>query len=386
MMRKLLAGLITLTVFLSGCSAPENTATEVATTTSELPTVSEVPEYNEEPSVEPSFTSFGDADHLQYVEDQVLASVESELASDDYAIQDITASYVSQEYIDELAFNSQENIYFGYTRSEIEAQFQDTSYLFSLGSDGQTEVRARETYDDSFDRITRNVAIGAGVILVSVTISLLAAPAGASTAAVVFAVSAKTGAASAISSAALGGVVGGAVTAIETGDLNAALKDAAVAASEGLKWGAIAGAVGGGIGKAKTLPLPSGSNPKVPTARDSERYALWKYGGTEQKTYLNGKEVPRGGAGSVRPDVVFKKGNREVAVEVKNYNLEQNFNSLRVTLRNQIAYRKLQLPEGMSQMILLDVRGRGYSSAFLKPRIEMLKREFPDVAIDVIRA
>lgn len=385
-MRKLLAGLTALTVLLSGCSVPENTGTEVATTTSELPTLSEVPEYNAEPSVEPSFASFGDADHLQYVEDQVLASAESELASDDYAIQDVTASYVSQEYIDELAFNSQENIYFGYTLSEIEAQFQDTSYVFSLGSDGETEVRAREAYDDSFDRITRNVAIGAGVILVSVSISLLAAPAGASTAAVVFAVSAKTGAASAISSAALGGVVSGAVTAIETGDLNAALKDTAVAASEGLKWGAIAGVVGGGIGKAKTLPLPSRSNPKVPGPRESELYALWKYGGSEQKSYLKGKEALRGVAGSARPDVVFKKGNREVAVEVKNYDLEKNFNSLRVTLRNQIAYRKLELPKGMSQMIVLDVRGRGYTSAFLKARIEMLKREFPDVAIDVIRA
>ena len=247
-------------------------------------------------------------------------------------------------------------------------------------------MRAREAYDDSFDRIARNVAIGAGVILVSVSISLLAAPAGASTAAVVFAVSAKTGAASAISSAALGGVVSGAATAIETGDLNAALKDAAVAASEGLKWGAIAGAVGGGIGKAKALPLPSRSNPKVPGPRESELYALWKYGGTEQKSFLKGKEVSRNVAGSVRPDVVFKKGNREVAVEVKNYDLEKNFNSLRVTLRNQIAFRKLQLPKGMSQMILLDVLGRGYTSAFLKARIEMLKREFPDVAIDVIRA
>ena len=99
-MRKLLAGLTALTVLLSGCSVPENTVTEVATTTSELPTLSEVPEYNAEPSVEPSFASFGDADHLQYVEDQVLATAESELASDDYAIQDVTASYVSQEYID----------------------------------------------------------------------------------------------------------------------------------------------------------------------------------------------------------------------------------------------------------------------------------------------
>ena len=253
-MRKLFAGLTALAVFLSGCSAPVNTATETATTTSELPTVSDVPEFE----AEPSFASYGDSDYLQYVEDQVLASAESELASDDYAIHDVTATYVSQEYIDELAFNSQENIYFGYTLSEIQAQFKDTSYVFSLGSDGQTEVRTQEAYDDSFDRIAQNVAIGAGIILISVTVSLLAAPAGASTVAAVFAISAKAGARGAIIKAG-SKLVGGAVKGFETGDLEAALKDAAVAASEGLKWGAIAGATSAGIGN--TLPPRSRSKP-----------------------------------------------------------------------------------------------------------------------------
>jgi len=379
MMRKLLVGLIALAVFLSGCSVPEDTATDVVTTTSELPTVSDIPEY----AAEPSFASFGDPDYLQYIEDQVFASAENELASDDYAIYDVAASYVSQEYIDELAFNSQENIFFGYTLSEIEAQFQDTSYVFSLGSDGQTEVRTREPYDDSFDLIAKNVAIGAGIILISVTISLLAAPAGASTMATVFAVSAKTGAVSAISNAGIGALVGGAATAVETGDLSAALKDAAVAGSEGLKWGAIAGVAGGGVGKA--LPLRGGSNPKVPTARDSERYALWKYGGSEQKSYVNGKEVLYGVGGSARPDVVFKKGNRKVAGEVKNYDLENSFPSMLRTLRTQIDHRNLHLPKGMSQRIMLDVRGRGYTREFLKERIDVLKREFPEIPIDVIR-
>lgn len=67
--------------------------------------------------------------------------------------------------------------------------------------------------------------------------------------ATVFAVSAKTGAVTAISKAGIGGLVGGAVTAIETGDLNAALKDAAVAGSEGLKKGAIAGVIKGDLEK-----------------------------------------------------------------------------------------------------------------------------------------
>lgn len=136
MNRKLLVGLTALALFLTGCSVPEDSevpvgatmSTDARTTSTESPTVSDVPES----AAEPSFASFGDPDYLQYVEDQVFASAEGELVSDDYEIEHLTATYVSQEYLDELAFNSQENIYFGYTLSEIEAQFEGTSYVFSL--------------------------------------------------------------------------------------------------------------------------------------------------------------------------------------------------------------------------------------------------------------
>lgn len=379
MIRKFLVGLLALSVFLSGCSVPENSAIDVVTTTSEVSTTSEVPEE----AAELNFASYGDSDYLQYVEDQFFASAESEFSSDDYAIEDVTATYVSREYLDELAYNSQENIYFGYTLSEIEAQFQDTSYVFSLGNDSQTEVRAKENYDDSFDRITQNVAIGVGIILISVSISLLAAPAGATTVATVFAVSAKSGTVGAITSAAAGALVSGAVTAVETGDLKAALKNAAIAGSEGLKWGALTGVVGGGINKA--LPLRGGSNSKVPSPVDSEQYALWKYGGTAQKSYVNGKEVPYGVAGSARPDLVVTKGNRKVAVEVKNYALENNFPSSLRTLRSQINFRQTHLPVGWSQRVMLDLRGRGYSRKFVNEHVKILKKEFPEVSFDVIR-
>ena len=256
MIRKLLVGLTALAVLLSGCSVPEDSESPVGTTSSTgaVTSTSVTPAASDETEevTEPSFASFGDPDYLQYVEDQVFASAEGELASDDFGIEDVTATYVSQEYLDELAFNSQENIYFGYTLSEIEAQFEGTSYVFSLGSDGQTEVRAREAYDDSFDVITRNVAIGAGVILIGVTVSLLAGPAGASSVAIVFAVSAKTGAIRAISKAG-GKFVVGIVKGIEDGDVEAEMEDVAVASSEGLKWGALAGMAKGGFKEAVQL-------------------------------------------------------------------------------------------------------------------------------------
>lgn len=93
--------------------------TYAVSTTNETPTGSDLPE----DAAEPSFASLAEPDYLQYIEDQVLASAEIEFGIDDCAIKDATASYVSQEYLDDLAFNLQENFYFGYTLSEIEAQF-----------------------------------------------------------------------------------------------------------------------------------------------------------------------------------------------------------------------------------------------------------------------
>lgn len=390
MIRKLIVGVVALAAFLSGCSVPEGSETKVSTTSSPdaIATSTDSSSVSSEPSTisgvaESSFASYGDPDHLQYVEDQVLAAAESELVSDDYEIQDVTASYVSQEYLDEQAYNSQENIYFGYTLSEIESQFQGTSYVFNLGSDGQTEVRTRESYDDSFEQITRNAATGSGVILICVTVSLLAGPAGASTVTTIFAVSAKTGAVSAISKAGTSGLVRGALTAIETGDLDAAMKDAAVAASEGFAKGAIFGVIKGAFGKG--VPLRSGSNPNVPTERDSEIYVLRKSGGSELKAYLNGQEVPYGSAGSARPDLVVPIGNGLNAIEVMNYDLDNGFPLMLETLRTQIGDWNQDLPEDMEKRIMLDVRGRGYTEEFVNERIEVLEREFPGVDVEAIR-
>lgn len=57
----------------------------------------------------------------------------SDLDSSDYFVENVQAVYISQEYLDELAFNSQENVYFGYTLSELNAQFQGEKYIFTLG-------------------------------------------------------------------------------------------------------------------------------------------------------------------------------------------------------------------------------------------------------------
>ncbi len=184
---------------------------------------------------------------LPYMEDIIYANLVQELNSDQYYIEKVEAVYISKEYLDEVAYNSQANIYFGYNLADLDEQFQGKKYVFTLGDNGQTVVKEMEFLgEDVYNKVIRNVAIGTGVILVCVTVSVLtggAAPA----VSMVFAASAKTGATVALSSGVFSGVMAGAVTGFQTKDIDKALEAAALAGSEGFKWGAIGGAISGGV-------------------------------------------------------------------------------------------------------------------------------------------
>lgn len=201
----------------------------------------------------PVFRGMNDPALLPYIEDTAYSELVSHLDSDEYFVENVSAIYISEEYLEELAFNSQSNIYFGYTLAELDAQFKGEKYLFTLGQNNETVVEPWTSYDDSYERILHNVAVGTGVILVCVTVSVVTAGAGVPAISMIFAVAAKTGATCALSGAAIGGVSAGIVTGIKTGDMNAALKSAAMAGSEGFKWGAISGAISGGAGEAIAL-------------------------------------------------------------------------------------------------------------------------------------
>jgi len=96
---------------------------------------------------------------------------------------------------------------------------------------------------------------------------------------------------------------------------------------------------------------------KRPTHKQSEKdVAKDNPGALEQVSYLDGKVVPYGTKGSVRPDLV--KGN--VAIEVKNYNIQnkQGVYRLLYNVNKQIAKREIHLPKGMKQRLVIDVRGQ----------------------------
>lgn len=168
-------------------------------------------------------------------------------------MENVEAVYISKEYLEEAAYNSKSNIYFGYTKDELDKQFLGTKYVFTLGDDGKTTVEKFEPYDDTYDKILLNVAIGTGVILVCVVLTVATEGAGAPAAAAIFAASAKSGAIAAASSALIGGTAAGVITGIETEDFDESMKAAMLSGSEGLKWGAITGALTGGASEAIAL-------------------------------------------------------------------------------------------------------------------------------------
>ena len=341
----------------------------------------------------PDFQGLDDPALLQYVEDDLYATMEEKFASDDYIVEDITAVYKSKEYLEELAYNSQANVFFGYTLAELEEQFQGQRYVFTLGEDGSTDVQMLEEYDDTFDRAIKNVAVGSGVILICVTVSVVSGGVGAAPVCAVFAASAKTGAIMALSSGALGGISAGLISGLETGDMDEAVKAAALAGSEGFKWGAIGGAITGGLSEAIALnnPVPADVG-GVPTPRESEIYALEQYGGKGQLTYLDGEEVAYATPNAARPDIVRDLGGHLEAIEVKNYNLEspQNVASLCYKLKQQVSDRVTNMPDGTLQRVVLDTRERNYSTGLIENVVLKIQaacsNSYADLPVDILAA
>lgn len=364
-MRKILSFLLAMTMMSMACipahGFAENTASSM-----------------------PDFKGLNDPSLLPYMEDTLYEELVSSLDSSEYFVENVSAIYISQEYLDELEYNSRANIFFGYTLAELNEQFQGTRYVFTLGDHNETVVQPFEAYDDTFDRVIHNVAVGTGVILVCVTVSV-ATGGTAPAVSMIFAAAAKTGTACALSGGFFGGLSAAIVTAIQTGDMDAVFKAAALGGSEGYKWGAISGALSGGAAKAVELRArgmlnvnSAGNLPDAPNWRESELRALEQYGGNDQVSFLNGEEVSRGMIGSTRPDIVREVDGHIEAIEVKNYNLstQNGRNSLIASLKDELPNRAANLPEGATQRIVLDAQGRNYSPTMIEQFLSYLSNMF----------
>lgn len=192
-MKRLIAVILASALVLSGCSQQtiakpdsntpstiENTDKEHTNETSEsktsehnstaIPTIAESTATVATANI-PEFNDLSDPKLLQYVQDSVYAGLVDQFSGEDYKIENVSAIYYSKEYLDELDYNSKANIFFGYTLQELDEQFKGTRYVFTLNDEGKTTIQPFEDYDDTYDQFIKYVAIGAGVILVLVTIS-----------------------------------------------------------------------------------------------------------------------------------------------------------------------------------------------------------------------
>ena len=294
-MKKLLSALLVFSVFLTGCStinvnqsstisesitassSSETSNTDITTdsshaestiissseeiskesvseaTTSEEKQVDEnlSSEYIDEEAKDMNFRSMSDPKLVKFMESAVYSHLVDDLGKD-VCINNVSAVYLSQEFIDELTYNSKSNVFFGYTLKELDEQFKGTSYLFTV-ENGKTVVKPRSPYDDTYDKMIRNVAIGTGVILICVTISVVTYGAGAPAASMIFAAAAKSGTIMGVSSGAISGVATSISTGMSTGDWEKAKKEGALAATESFKFSVIAGTITGGAGEAVGL-------------------------------------------------------------------------------------------------------------------------------------
>lgn len=257
-MKRMIALLLSLALLLSGC-AQSNSAPQAQLAFSESTAASGSAAEGYKPQMTvwkddvPQYDSLNDMELLGHIEDLVYRDTVAALDSTEYLVSEVSAAYVSKEYLEELSYNSQSNIFFGYTLDELDKQFQGERYVFTLGDDGKTTVQALQTVvDNSTETMLKNVAIGSGVILVSVTVST--ATAGTAPAvSMILAASAKEGAIMAACSGGFGAISAGIVRGIQTGNMEEALKAAALAGSEGFKWGAITGALKGAAKQASAI-------------------------------------------------------------------------------------------------------------------------------------
>lgn len=352
-----------------------------------------------------SYRTLSDPKLHQYIKDNIYSELEATFASEDYLIEDIKTVYISKEYLEEVAYNSQSNVFFGYTLAELDEQFSGKKYVFTLGDDGQTVVKEMDVLgEDVYDKVIKNVAIGTGVILICVTVSIVTGGAGLVPVSMVFAASAKTAATMAVSSSIIGGISAGITEGILTNDFDAAIEAAALKGSEGFKWGAISGAVIGGVSELSsihrttkavegaveytkgTVEIPENLN----QWQQAELRALNEYGGYEQLSYLNGKQVPFGTPNATRPDVVVNYVDHIEAIEVKYYNLENQacLNTLYKELEREVTSRVANLPAGSTQKIILDVTGRGFSKATIENAMnsiwKLLDNVYPNIPIEIV--
>nr|WP_256679427.1 hemagglutinin repeat-containing protein [Pseudomonas sp. Fl4BN1] len=139
------------------------------------------------------------------------------------------------------------------------------------------------------------------------------------------------------------------------GETHVSVSDGRVNERGGGSGGDAAKGTGGAAGKVEDLA--TAGKPARPTHKQSEIDVGSDLGSgaRPQVSYKNGQEVPYGTSGSVRPDWCV---GGVCSVEVKNYNIATNQSGLISNVSKQALQRAENLPKGMQQQVVIDVRGQ----------------------------
>ena len=124
-MKRFIAALLSVVMVLTGCSQPQSeviSEESISAETTEAITLEDL---------EPQYNSLDDEQLLAHIEDLVYRDTVEAINSDEYFVENVSVVYVSKEYLEEVAFNSESNIYFGYTLAELDEIFQGTRYIFT---------------------------------------------------------------------------------------------------------------------------------------------------------------------------------------------------------------------------------------------------------------
>ena len=159
--KRLLSLILSCALLLTGCMGNSSSDSEKETQSS-IAETSSVPDSSSS-SIEfedetPSFSGINDPDLPRYMSDSVYNEILNKIDNDKYFVENVESTYVSKEYIESLEFNSQKNIFFGYTLEELDEKFQGKRYVFTLGEDGKTAVKEFEEYQNEYLAAIKDVA------------------------------------------------------------------------------------------------------------------------------------------------------------------------------------------------------------------------------------
>ena len=201
------------------------------------------------PETEVHYTGLDDPELLQYVKNTVYAELLEAFPSEEYVVDDVSVTFVSKEYIEELSYNSKSNLFFGYTLKELDEQFQGTRYVFTLGENGETVVQQFQAYDDTYEKAVKDAVVAAaGVILVICTLTHYL-PGVAQTIRVVLTESATNPMILAEKTEDVGSTIYHIVKCVENQEIDPSLMVYLLKGNEALKWVAAAGFVVEGVSK-----------------------------------------------------------------------------------------------------------------------------------------